>query len=217
MPRTPNAARWLSGCGKWRSFYGGGPYQVRLITLTDVGSSLVRGAGRELSRGMPPGHREAPGNLSVRRAPPGAASGITEDVVELLIHKLGHLLSSGHLGAEYHGELCRIGAKLLALARPGDLGGCRSGWLLVALVTENATTVGSAHFSMCLRPRRPNRFPNRGRGGKRWGQPLARAGAGGHGPSSPLGHRPSRRRSGRNVPERYAERGLPAHPPRACS
>ena len=48
--------------------------------------------------------------------------GITEEVVGLLIHELAHGDSVDHLSAEYHEALCRIGAKLFALARRGDLG-----------------------------------------------------------------------------------------------
>jgi len=48
--------------------------------------------------------------------------GITEEFVSLLIHELAHGVSVDHLSAEYHEALCRIGAKLFALARRGDLG-----------------------------------------------------------------------------------------------
>jgi len=48
--------------------------------------------------------------------------GITEDVVRLLIHEFGHQLSADHLCAEYHEALCRIGAKLFAAARAGEMG-----------------------------------------------------------------------------------------------
>ena len=47
--------------------------------------------------------------------------GITEEVVHLLIHEFGHQYSPDHLSAEYHEALCRIGAKLFALARPGKI------------------------------------------------------------------------------------------------
>jgi len=47
--------------------------------------------------------------------------GITADVVRLLIHEFGHDASSDHLSSEYHEALCRIGAKLYALARRGEI------------------------------------------------------------------------------------------------
>ncbi|PYJ84119.1 MAG: hypothetical protein DME22_13950 [Verrucomicrobia bacterium] len=47
--------------------------------------------------------------------------GITDDVVRLLIHEFGHEYSGDHLSAEYHGALCRIGARLFVLARHGEL------------------------------------------------------------------------------------------------
>jgi hypothetical protein len=47
--------------------------------------------------------------------------GITDDVVRLLIHEFGHQESGDHLSAEYHQALCRIGARLYALARCGEL------------------------------------------------------------------------------------------------
>jgi len=43
--------------------------------------------------------------------------GITEEVVQLLIHEYGHEYSGDHLSVEYHEALCRIGAKLFMLAR----------------------------------------------------------------------------------------------------
>ncbi|MGP8053207.1 MAG: hypothetical protein ACLQAH_05245 [Limisphaerales bacterium] len=43
--------------------------------------------------------------------------GIHDDVVRLLIHEFGHEYSPDHLSSEYHEALCRIGAKLFALAR----------------------------------------------------------------------------------------------------
>jgi hypothetical protein len=46
--------------------------------------------------------------------------GITEDVVRLLIHEFGHEYSPDHLSAQYHEALCRIGAKMYALARHGE-------------------------------------------------------------------------------------------------
>jgi len=46
---------------------------------------------------------------------------ITEDVVRLLIHEFAHDASGDHLSSEYHEALCRIGAKLYALARRGEL------------------------------------------------------------------------------------------------
>ena len=48
-------------------------------------------------------------------------SGITEDVVGLLVHEFGHDTALDHLSSEYHEALCRIGAKLHALARRGEL------------------------------------------------------------------------------------------------
>lgn len=47
--------------------------------------------------------------------------GITDDVVQLLIHEFGHEYSPDHLSSEYHEALCRIGAKLYALAGRGPL------------------------------------------------------------------------------------------------
>ncbi len=47
--------------------------------------------------------------------------GITEEVVRLLIHELGHEDSPDHLSSEYHEALCRIGAKLFSLARQKEL------------------------------------------------------------------------------------------------
>jgi hypothetical protein len=48
--------------------------------------------------------------------------GVTEDVVRLLIHEFGHEYSPDHLSSQYHEALCRIGAKMYALARQGELG-----------------------------------------------------------------------------------------------
>lgn len=39
-------------------------------------------------------------------------NGITDEVVELLIHEFGHHYSSDHLSSEYHKALCRLGAKI---------------------------------------------------------------------------------------------------------
>ncbi len=47
--------------------------------------------------------------------------GITEDVVQLVIHEFGHEYSPDHLSSEYHHALCCIGAKLYALARRGEM------------------------------------------------------------------------------------------------
>jgi hypothetical protein len=47
--------------------------------------------------------------------------GITEDVVELLIHEFGHEYSADHLSAQYHEALCRIGARMFLLARQNEL------------------------------------------------------------------------------------------------
>ena len=47
--------------------------------------------------------------------------GITEDVVRVVIHEFGHEYSPDHLSAEYHEALCRIGAKLHALTRRGEI------------------------------------------------------------------------------------------------
>ena len=47
--------------------------------------------------------------------------GITDDVVELLIHEFGHNTALDHLSSEYHEALCRIGAKCYALARRGEI------------------------------------------------------------------------------------------------
>lgn len=47
--------------------------------------------------------------------------GITDDVVQLIIHEFGHNESLDHLSSEYHEALCRIGAKMFALGRRGEL------------------------------------------------------------------------------------------------
>jgi hypothetical protein len=47
--------------------------------------------------------------------------GITQDVVQLLTHEFGHEYSGDHLSSQYHEALCRIGAKLHALARRGEI------------------------------------------------------------------------------------------------
>jgi hypothetical protein len=47
--------------------------------------------------------------------------GITEDVVQLLVHEFGHQFSADHLSSEYHEALCRIGARLFAKAKAGEL------------------------------------------------------------------------------------------------
>jgi hypothetical protein len=47
--------------------------------------------------------------------------GVTQGVVELLIHEFGHEYSPDHLSAQYHDALCRIGAKMFALARQNQL------------------------------------------------------------------------------------------------
>jgi len=65
------------------------------------------------------------GNLVFNKLRLGAdwfERGITEEFVGVLIHELAHGVSVDHLSAEYHEALCRIGAKLFALARRGDLG-----------------------------------------------------------------------------------------------
>ena len=43
-------------------------------------------------------------------------NGISEDVLRLFIHELGHYYSGDHLSSEYHDALCKIGAKLTNLA-----------------------------------------------------------------------------------------------------
>lgn len=47
--------------------------------------------------------------------------GITEDVLQLIIHEFGHEHSLDHLSADYHEALCRIGARLYACALGGNL------------------------------------------------------------------------------------------------
>ncbi len=47
--------------------------------------------------------------------------GVHDDVVRLLIHEFGHQYSADHLSSDYHEALCRIGAKLFALAQSGEL------------------------------------------------------------------------------------------------
>ncbi len=46
--------------------------------------------------------------------------GITEDVVQLIIHEFGHEYSPDHLSADYHAALCRIGARMFMLRRDGE-------------------------------------------------------------------------------------------------
>lgn len=52
---------------------------------------------------------------------PWFEKGITESVVELLVHEFGHDTAIDHLSSEYHEALCRVGAKLYALARHGEI------------------------------------------------------------------------------------------------
>ena len=47
--------------------------------------------------------------------------GVTEEVIRLLIHEFGHESSSDHLSSEYHEALCRIGARLFAVALRGEI------------------------------------------------------------------------------------------------
>lgn len=47
--------------------------------------------------------------------------GVTEEVIQLLIHELGHHFSLDHLSSDYHEALCRIGARLFALVRRDEL------------------------------------------------------------------------------------------------
>jgi hypothetical protein len=47
--------------------------------------------------------------------------GITEDVVQLLVHEFGHQFSLDHLSAEYHEALCRIGSRLFLLGKRNEL------------------------------------------------------------------------------------------------
>jgi hypothetical protein len=49
------------------------------------------------------------------------ARGVTDDVVQLLVHEFGHEFSADHLSAQYHEALCRIGAKLFALGKKQQL------------------------------------------------------------------------------------------------
>jgi hypothetical protein len=51
----------------------------------------------------------------------GRALGDVEKLDRLLIHEFAHHHVSDHLSAEYHEELCRLGAKLKALALDGEL------------------------------------------------------------------------------------------------
>ena len=53
--------------------------------------------------------------------------GITEEVVQLLIHEFGHQYSGDHLSSDYHEALCRIGARIYALIEPGLLHGASHG------------------------------------------------------------------------------------------
>jgi hypothetical protein len=56
-----------------------------------------------------------------RRGAEWFEKGITDDVVQLLIHEFAHEFSLDHLSAEYHEALYRIGAKLFTLAKKGEL------------------------------------------------------------------------------------------------
>jgi hypothetical protein len=47
--------------------------------------------------------------------------GITENVVQLVIHEFGHQFSPDHLSADYHEALCRIGGKMFLLTQRGEL------------------------------------------------------------------------------------------------
>jgi hypothetical protein len=47
--------------------------------------------------------------------------GITDKVVQLLIHEFGHEYSPDHLSSEYHEALCHIGAKLFKSVKSGEL------------------------------------------------------------------------------------------------
>jgi hypothetical protein len=47
--------------------------------------------------------------------------GVTQEVIELVIHELGHEYSGNHLSEEYHSALCRIGAKMFLLGNGGEL------------------------------------------------------------------------------------------------
>ena len=47
--------------------------------------------------------------------------GVTEQVIRLLMHEFGHDSSPDHLSSDYHEALCRIGARLFALVRKGEL------------------------------------------------------------------------------------------------
>jgi len=46
--------------------------------------------------------------------------GITDEVVQLIIHEFGHNESLDHLSSEYREALCRIGAKMFTLGRRGE-------------------------------------------------------------------------------------------------
>jgi hypothetical protein len=47
--------------------------------------------------------------------------GVTENVIQLLIHEFGHEYSPDHLSSDFHEALCRVGARLYALARCGEI------------------------------------------------------------------------------------------------
>lgn len=51
-------------------------------------------------------------------------NGLTQDVLRLIIHELGHEYSGNHLSSEYHDALCNIGAKtaLVLLTNPAIVG-----------------------------------------------------------------------------------------------
>lgn len=108
--------KWTEGMRQIASFAAQAAKQVlkRSITVTFCATPHHLGAA---SYG-PSGH------LVFNKFRLGAEwfeQGISDDVVQLLIHEFGHEFSPDHLSAEYHEALCRIGAKLFTLAKKDEL------------------------------------------------------------------------------------------------
>ena len=47
--------------------------------------------------------------------------GVRDEAVESVIHELAHEFSLDHLSSEYHEALCRVGARMFAVAKRGEL------------------------------------------------------------------------------------------------
>ena len=93
-------------------------------TAYSQGNHNHRVSGRFSAASPPPVTPPPTGEFVFNKLRLGAKwfeQGITEEVVRLLIHEFGHQYSPDHLSAEYHEALCRIGARLYALARHGEV------------------------------------------------------------------------------------------------